>query len=172
MAKLLFFVLSFSLLACSSEEEVLSKNDETQQNSNQNQSEMNYLKFSFGDASVPPKFHRSYDLHFENESVNITVDSYGDTLVDTSIVLGSDKVNEAFSLIEKHQIRKKNTGNKSRGCTGGTSFYITYETEEKEKFEANTYKCAGKFFGNLKGNIDELESDLTALIPNFSQFLD
>lgn len=164
MKKLIFLSISVFLISCSNTKKVISDNSK-------GNTKMNYLKFRFGDSSVAPEYHRSFELTFKNNSVKIVVNSYGDILTDETIKLKSDKVNEAFSLIEKHNISKKATANESHGCTGGTSYYVTYGIDDKATFDASTYKCGRSFYGNLTGDVTGLENDLKALIPNFSNYL-
>jgi hypothetical protein len=38
------------------------------------------ITYEFGDASVPPEYHRSYALHISKDEVHVVVDSYGDVV--------------------------------------------------------------------------------------------
>jgi len=48
------------------------------------------ITYEFGDASVPPEFHRSYTLTIDATEVRAVVDSYGDVIEDVTAPLPAD----------------------------------------------------------------------------------
>ena len=42
------------------------------------------IVYSYGDSSVPPKYHRSYTITATKDGIRIVVDSYGNILADTT----------------------------------------------------------------------------------------
>jgi hypothetical protein len=133
--------------------------------------EMNYLVFEFHDSSVPPPYHRSYELRFEGSTVHVIVDSYGDILTDEVVELGEEKVKEAFELVKKHQVVNKEKTSEDEGCTGGTGVSVAYGLNDEVHCDGYVYFCGGGEFGDLSGDLAGLKSDLRSLIPEFSSFL-
>lgn len=154
-------ILAVLLLGCSSPENQEEKDDMN----------VNYLVFEFHDSSVPPPYHRSYSLTFQDSEVHIVVDSYGDILTDTILEIGSKKVLEAFEFIDKYQIENKEKNEENEGCTGGTGVAVEYGLNKEKLCSGYVYFCGGGQFGDLKGDIHSFKQSLKSLIPDFSLYL-
>ncbi len=132
---------------------------------------IDYLIVEFHDASVPPPYHRSYQLTFEGSQVHIMVDSYGDVLTNTSVDLGKEQIEKAFELVKKYQVSNIEKTTEEEGCTGGTGFSVEYGLGKEVLCNGYNYFCGGDSYGDLTGDLDALKTDLTKLIPNFEEYL-
>lgn len=74
--------------------------------------------YRFNDSSVPPEYHRSYELTVEGTAARLVVDSYGDVLHDESVVLDAALVDTLRHDAEQLTIASFPD---VQGCTGGTS---------------------------------------------------
>lgn len=165
MKRFLNLLLAVLLLNCSG-----SQNDQTTKKASENMT-IDYLIFKFHDSSVPPPYHRSYRMEFNEESVHIVVDSYGDIISDTTLNIGEENVHKAFNLIKQYGITSKEDNNEDEGCTGGTGISIDYGFEDKSLCSGYVYFCAGEQFGDLSGDLEGLKYALKDLIPDFGQYL-
>ena len=52
------------------------------------------ITYHFGDASVPPKYHRSYTVTVTTDKVRIVVDSYGKILADKGYEITNKQFND------------------------------------------------------------------------------
>ena len=77
------------------------------------------IEYRFNDSSVPPQYHRSYDLIVDRENTRIVVDSYGDILADTSVPT-TDAVWNSLSA-GFTDVENATSASSEAGCTGGTS---------------------------------------------------
>ena len=127
--------------------------------------------YSFGDSSVPPPYHRSYDIVATNTTISIVVDSYGDIVSEAEFELSNQKFEELIGVIELAKM-KNIAENDSDGCTGGTSDYLTLHSNEGIIFEGSIYNCGGDKYGNMSGDIGAIKDKLKSFIPNFSQLLE
>jgi hypothetical protein len=126
------------------------------------------VTYHFGDASVPPRFHRSYTITVTSGRVRIVVDSYGDILSDKSYEITPEQFNAIKRSLARNRIKKcKRRG--EDGCTGGTSEGISYIDNKGKKFTGSIYHCGGKDTGNLCGNISRFANDMKKLIPDLDK---
>ena len=157
----LFIILSFFIFNVTS----FSKKP-----TNKSKEKITKIIYYFYDSSVPPKYHRSYTIKITENKLRIVVDSYGDIINEKEFEIDSSQ----FVMIKKslviNKIRKgKNV--ESKGCTGGTSDQLEYFAGEEKLFSASVYHCGQKDYGNLRGNIKNVATDIKSLIPNFSELL-
>lgn len=132
---------------------------------------INFLIFHFQDASVPPEYHRSYTLTFEENKTHLIVDSYGDVITDTLLNLSEEDTQKIFSLIDKYNIKNKPKNNDDKGCTGGTGISIKYGLDKDVFCDGYAYFCGGTAEGDLHGDISSFEKDIIELIPKFNTYL-
>lgn len=120
------------------------------------------ISYGYEDASVPPEDHRSYTIVLTNENYRLVVDSYGEIIKDTTIILNDQKerVQQALEAFKRHKI--KNIKNKSEdlGCTGGNGEFIEITKDGQDFFHGSNYYCAGKTLGNLSGDISSFVNEL------------
>jgi hypothetical protein len=133
--------------------------------------EITRIVYHYGDSSVPPQYHRSYQITATYDSLRIIVDSYGTVLADKVFDFDGDKFATLIDQIEKSKLKngKKTTDNK--GCTGGTSKSISVFEGEKVILNGTNYYCGGQEFGDLKGDAESFAVTIKAFIPDLDILL-
>ena len=137
---------------------------------NVTQTTIKEITYHFGDASVPPNYHRSYTITVTADSVKIVVDSYGDILAEEEYEITSKQFDDIQKSLEKSNIRNCTLGS-DEGCTGGTSETISYVNDNNEIFSGSVYHCGGTDTGNLCGDIGSFADDVKNLVPNLEELL-
>lgn len=161
MKTIMYKLFALMLFSCTSTDEKEEMKEEVIDN----------LVFEFHDSSVPPPYHRSYSLEFKGANVQIVVDSYGDILTDTTVVIGEEQVTKAFEFVKHYNILPKEKNEEDEGCTGGTGISVSYGCKKEIYCDGYVYSCAGEQFGNLSGDLEGLKSSLKGLVPNFNKYL-
>jgi hypothetical protein len=159
----LFFLVLLTMLtginACDNDEE-----------HNVTQTTIKEITYHFGDATVPPNYHRSYTITITADSVNIVVDSYGDILAEEEYKITSKQFDDIQRSLGNNNIRNCALGD-DEGCTGGTSESISYMNDTDETFSGTVYHCGGEDTGNLCGDIGSFADDVKKLVPNLKKLL-
>lgn len=124
--------------------------------------------FKFTDSSVPPPYHRSYTIVVDNANVHLTINSYGDILLDENYTINTDQYNSFTIKLNSLGLKKKPT-TKDNGCTGGTTDSFDFKIAEKNKtINGYVYHCGGKDYGDLKGKIADAKDLFKSMVPNFA----
>ncbi|BDS15536.1 hypothetical protein [Aureispira anguillae] len=161
---LLILLLAISFNAC--------KNILSYQQMEKKLKKLEQFTYQFGDASVPPPFHRSYTIVANKDSILLTVDSYGDTLVQKKYQMPEDGLTRIGQALIKNKIHKRRQKKEANGCTGGTTQSIAYRCHEDAKpFSASRYNCGGEHYGTLMGDIDSFLVDIYPLTPDLKEVL-
>ena len=126
--------------------------------------------YRFGDASVPPDYHRSYTITVTADAVRIVVDSYGKILADKMYKITLEQFNAIKKSLLSNKI-KNCTLDEEDGCTGGTSERISFVDNKKKIFSGSIYHCGGKDTGNLCGDVTRFANDVKQLIPDLENLL-
>ena len=126
--------------------------------------------YHFGDASVPPEYHRSYTITVTTNKVSIIVDSYGKILADEGYEITRKQFNDIINSLKRNKIRNCTLGD-DEGCSGGTIERISFSDAENEIFSGSVYHCGGKDIGNLCGDITSFANDVKKLVPNLDALL-
>lgn len=129
------------------------------------------IEYHFSDSSVPPSYHRSYDIIVVPDIIYLTVDSYGEILTDTSFSLSKEDFDEICDSLPSFNIEscdKKDTD----GCVGGTGEYLKIMNAENNTIlSGSIYYCGGVSYGTLKGDIKGFGYLLKSKIPDFKSHL-
>lgn len=128
------------------------------------------ITYHFGDATVPPNYHRSYTVTITADKVKIVVDSYGDILVEEEYKITAQQFDDIQRSLERNNIRNCTLGD-DEGCTGGTSESISYVNDTNETFSGTVYHCGGQDTGNLCGDIGGFAEEVKKLVPNLKELL-
>ena len=90
------------------------------------------------------------------------VDSYGEIIKDTTIILTNQKerVQQALDAFKEYKIKNINNKSEDVGCTGGNGEFIEITKDGLDFFYGSNYYCAGKTLGNLSGNISSFLNEL------------
>jgi len=128
------------------------------------------ITYHFGDASVPPEYHRSYTVTVTTDRIRIVVDSYGEILTNKGYEITNKQFNDIRDSLKRNKIRNC-TLTDDEGCTGGTSERISFSDGENEIFSGSVYHCGGKDTGNLCGDIISFAADVKNLVPTLEKLL-
>ncbi len=126
--------------------------------------------YHFGDASVPPEYHRSYTIVITAEKVRIVVDSYGEILADELYGITSKQFDNIRKSLERNKIKNCTLGD-DEGCSGGTFERISYSDNENEIFSGTVYHCGENDTGNFCGDITGFVDDVKKMVPNLDKLL-
>ena len=128
------------------------------------------IAYRFQDASVPPEYHRSYTITVDKDRLKITVDSYGDILIEKEYRITKDQFEGLIASLKKNNIKRAELGDID-GCPGGTSEIISYSNLSGGIFSGTVYQCEGKDFGNLGGNVKGFAQDIKKLVPDIKKLI-
>ena len=128
------------------------------------------IAYRFGDASVPPQYHRSYTITVTPGQARVVVDSYGDVLADKTHEITREQYEELVGSLSRRRIENVELG-EDEGCTGGTTQSISYSDGARELFSGCVYHCGGRDSGNLGGDVGGFAEEVGKLIPDLRQLL-
>ena len=134
------------------------------------ESNITRVVFGFRDASVPPPYHRSYDLNVTNKEAELTIHSYGDKLHHELFDISSQRFDSFVKALTELHI-ESDTMKVNPGCTGGTTLSLELSLDKELLLEGWTYYCAGVFSGNLKGSLGELKPLMNKHFPEIERAL-
>lgn len=106
------------------------------------------MEYRFGDASVAPQYHRSYTISISNSKKTITIDSYGDVLLQRQYDNTAEEYQKFREAIAEKGI-SKHEEKEDPGCTGGKTEYIRLYKGDEVYFDAYVYHCGGDDTGTL-----------------------
>jgi hypothetical protein len=127
--------------------------------------------YHFHDASVPPQYHRSYQIKVMPSMALLTVDSYDSILLRDSATLTTDAYNNFSESIRKLNIQKK-ANEDPGGCTGGTSDELELFGGTKEEIKGTMYHCGGKDYGDLQGDVTAAANLFRNIVLRFQEKID
>lgn len=99
------------------------------------------ITFQFLDSSVPPQYHRSYELTVTAKESRIIVDSYGDVLADEKVPTDPSVWSTLGSTID--QVSSLTAVDSEQGCTGGTATSLAVIEGDKVLADLMLDECAG-----------------------------
>lgn len=128
------------------------------------------ISYEFFDSSVPPEYHRSYEISVNSDEVHLVVDTYGDILVDEVYPLSANQFDQLLVLINEARIRKCAIPD-SEPCSGGTAEKLTID-EGSKKTELYLDHCGDvqeypEGCGDVRAIIDLIKS----FVPDLSEKL-
>jgi hypothetical protein len=123
------------------------------------------VTYGFRDASVPPQYHRSYEITAREGVIRKVVDSYGDVISDTSRELSSEEWADIQGLHRKYGIRVCKEDKSNDGCRGGTGRYVVIEFSDETVIRGSVSLCGGEATGDLCGDYEELGGALSKYLP-------
>ena len=126
--------------------------------------------YYFGDAPVPPEYHRSYKIIVTANKVTVIVDSYGDVLANKEYEITNEQFNDIRVSLKRNEIRNCSLDT-DESCTGGTSESISCSDGENEIFSGLVYHCGGENIGNLCGDLNSFANDVKNLVPTLEKLL-
>ncbi|MEM9485877.1 MAG: hypothetical protein AAGA83_19550 [Cyanobacteria bacterium P01_F01_bin.116] len=127
------------------------------------------IVYRFRDASIPPRYHRSYTISVTANEANVVVDSYGTQLNETTVQLLPSEFQAALDIIEKSQIAVETEI--SPKTVGGKIDYLTLFEDDTEIFKASTHGSGAQRDCVLCGDIKAVRQYLRSLFPNFQNLV-
>lgn len=132
--------------------------------------EITRIVYRYGDSSVPPTYHRSYQIDIDRSSAKVVVESYGTILTDTVFLIREEDFKSLCKIFATYQFRQI-PERKSRGCTGGHSEYLTVYRGSEVLLDGYVYYCSGEKYGTLEGDLESFGIEVKKLIPDFQRLL-
>jgi hypothetical protein len=129
------------------------------------------IVYRFGDAPVPPAFHRSYEIIVTRDQVRVTVDRYGEVLATRSYGITRDQFEGVVASLRRASIRRVPRREGDPGCTGGTSEAIAVSNGQGQVFSGIVHHCGGEDTGTLAGDTTRFAADLRRLVPDLGALL-
>ncbi|MBN2727595.1 MAG: hypothetical protein JXR53_00055 [Bacteroidales bacterium] len=159
--RLLFPIMALILLfSC--------KNHKNMENS---KTKISRIEYHFSDSSVPPPYHRSYDITVVHDTIYLTVDSYGEILTDTSFALAKEDFEEICDSLPSFNIKTCDKKDPD-GCVGGTGEQLKIiDAENNTILSGSVYYCGGESYGTLTGDLKGFGYLLKSKIPDFKSQL-
>ena len=114
------------------------------------------IVIGFKDASVPPTYHRSYQMFFTPAKAQYRLYAYDSTLLAEDIPFSKAQFDGLTALFLQYGVKSGKPNGSTKGCTGGTSRYVQGFTMGKKQLNGSIYYCGSKSDGNIEGNLPEL----------------
>lgn len=124
------------------------------------------ITYEFHDSSVPPPYHRSFVLTFDDERARIVVDSYGTVLADQSATMNPDVWQQVSGSVDG--LRDIVIQEPAQGCTGGTGFAVSVVDGGVTSFSLNGSECGGAN-SDAAGRLAAWIQPVRALFPPMEQ---
>lgn len=99
------------------------------------------ITYQFLDSSVPPPYHRSYELTVTEKESRIIVDSYGDVLADERVPTDPAVWSALGSTVD--QVSSLEAVKPEQGCTGGTATSLAVIEGDTVLADLMLDECAG-----------------------------
>ena len=128
------------------------------------------ITYVFGDAPIPPEYHRSYTITVTADTVRVVIDSYGEVLADEQYEVTEAQFDDLRDSLEANSIRNCTLGD-DEDCVGGNREEISYSGEDTELFSGTVYHCGGVDSGDLCGDVAAFADEVKALVPDFEDLL-
>ncbi len=160
-------LIAASVFACNNEKKIKAetKNDTVAASSSDT------LIYHFGDASVPPKYHRSYTIMVTPAKIYLTIDVYGEVVAEDSLVLTKTAYDSFATAINNLHIKNRKE-DVQKGCTGGTTDRLALYTGSSKEVKGFIYYCGGQPYGDLEGDVAAAATLFKALIPDLGKRID
>jgi hypothetical protein len=127
--------------------------------------------YHFYDSSVPPPYHRSYEIDIEDTVIKFTIDSYGDLLYDETFSVPRKQLVDFKTSLKKLNVKKQKPKVDHVGCTGGTSESFFFYHDDEKKYDFQIAQCGGKYYGDMKADLDKVRDLFKSMIPDFAKKL-
>lgn len=134
------------------------------------ESNVTMISYSFHDSSVPPPYHRSYDINISPNELHITVNSYGDILADETIELEQSDFSNLIKTINDARLVSGRIESELR-CTGGTSESLNIFENNAEVYSGYFDHCGGTKIPESSGNVKQVIQTIKNLVPNLEEML-
>ncbi|MEO9533910.1 MAG: hypothetical protein ABJG68_02860 [Crocinitomicaceae bacterium] len=156
--KRIAFALLLLLLTASCEEKMILDESTTTK-----------IVYNFHDSSVPPEYHRSYEITMTPTAVGIVVDSYGDILHEKEYPISSEEFSSFIGFVNASDITACKPA-EPEPCSGGTSEGLEIFTDKKI-VDIYLDHCGPSEFPKNCGEIEAVIARLESYITDLSDLL-
>lgn len=133
--------------------------------------EISRIEYRFNDSSVPPPYHRSYDIIVVPDTIYLKVDSYGEILTDTNFVLAASDFMALCDSLPSFNLKTRER-KEPDGCVGGTGEQIKItDAAGNVSIEGSAYYCGGETYGTITGDLKGFGRLIKSKIPDFRKHL-
>ncbi len=122
------------------------------------------LSFRFNDATVAPKWQRNMSITVTPSEVRQVVDSYGDTISETSNPISAEQFHTLLASLEPLGVDKAPDIDAPIHCSGGTSYDLALFVGKHGILKGRQSSCGRKATGVLRGDLEELGARALALV--------
>jgi hypothetical protein len=129
------------------------------------------ITYSFHDSSVPPQYHRSYDITVSPKDVRVQVDSYGDILASDQFEISASDVSNLIKTINNAKLKSGNS-EPGEGCDGGTSESLSIKTTKGKVYSGFFDHCGGINIPESLGDVKVVIDAIHNLVPNLGTMLE
>ncbi|NOQ72778.1 MAG: hypothetical protein GQ574_12280 [Crocinitomix sp.] len=126
------------------------------------------IHYSFRDSSVPPRYHRSYDITITSTNAHIVVKSYGNKLADENYGVKKEDFNNLIEIINEAELVSGSV-DAEPGCTGGTGESLIMKEEKIQVYKGTIDNCGGTTIPSSLGKIEKVVEAIKAFIPNLAE---
>ncbi len=127
-----------------------------------------YFKYRYVDSSVPPPYHRSYEIVVKPGKVKFVVDSYGDILFEEEISISKEQLILFENGLKKFKVKLVKE-KQLQGCTGGISQYFEGRFGNGTILKGYEYLCGGKSYGTIQGDTEGVKKYFQQLVPDLAE---
>lgn len=127
--------------------------------------------YDFTDASIPPKYHRSFRVEISGSGIALSVNCYGNILNQTTFSTDRECFNNLLKQLDSIRLEKQ-WNEDTQGLCGGTSHRIELFEKRVNYFSGFVYGnpfIEALQFGDMKGDINSLHKTICDFIPNFEE---
>ena len=118
----------------------------------------------FTDSSVPPEYHRSWDLTLDQDTVHLVVDSYGDVLADETVEMPAGRWKEFVADLDGAIDDLGEAEDVEEGCTGGTAMSLEVDDAGSASTSMDLDNCASDTNRAISDQIEELVEPFTSMV--------
>ncbi|KRF13947.1 hypothetical protein ASG90_14140 [Nocardioides sp. Soil797] len=118
----------------------------------------------FTDSSVPPEYHRSWDLTLDQDTVHLVVDSYGDVIADETVDMPADEWNDFVDGLADAVGDLDDPESGDEGCSGGTSMSLDVDDAGDAETSLEVDNCANDHNEAISDDIESLVKPFTELV--------
>jgi hypothetical protein len=125
------------------------------------------ITYRFGDASLPPEFHRSYTVTVTSSEVQLAVDSYGTPINEVTVAM-DDSTWTALATVPPEIIGL--IPETAQDCDGGTTRSLTIDDGTTSVVDVFTEACGGRG-PMVAARIDAYIAPALALLGDLGEIL-
>lgn len=132
------------------------------------------LIYRYQDASVPPPYHRSFEIRIDTEKITLVVDSYGSILAMTEQASPPDIMVQLSQWIAQNHITAiHGTAHdiNTHFSTGAGTHFLTLFNEQEVIFEADTAAHENNDNARLAGDIESFAHHIKRCVKDFEQYI-